>query len=109
MARQPVHLKTGDCFLLPHGRPFRLASDLSLPPVNALDLLRRRRLGGIGIINGGGSCMLVGGHFVFNGKHTGMLLEACRPSPTCTRSPTAKRCAGPAAVGDGAARAAARP
>lgn len=76
---EPVHLKTGDCFLLPHGRPFRLASDLSLPTVNALDVLRRRRLGGIGVINDVGSCLLVGGHFVFNGKHTGILLEALPP------------------------------
>ena len=30
-----VRLKTGDCFLLPRGRPFRLASDLSLTPVDA--------------------------------------------------------------------------
>ena len=25
-----VHLKAGDCFLLPRGRPFRLATDLRL-------------------------------------------------------------------------------
>ena len=31
---EAVHLKTGDCFLLPLGRPFRLASDLALPPVD---------------------------------------------------------------------------
>jgi hypothetical protein len=29
----PVRLETGDGFLLPSGRPFRLASDLSLPPL----------------------------------------------------------------------------
>ncbi|MHA4869825.1 AraC family transcriptional regulator [Duganella sp. PWIR1] len=76
---EPVLLKTGDCFLLPRGRAFRIASDLSLPPVEALDLLRRRRVGGIGIINDGGECMIVGGHFVFSGKHTGVLLEALPP------------------------------
>ena len=31
---EAVHLKTGDCFLLPLGRPFRLASDLALEPVD---------------------------------------------------------------------------
>ena len=31
----PVRLKTGDCILLPSGRPFRLASDLALAPVDA--------------------------------------------------------------------------
>jgi AraC-like DNA-binding protein len=76
---EPVHLKAGDCFLLPRGRAFRIASDLTLPPVNALDLLHRRRVGGIGIINDGGSCMIVGGHFVFSGKHTNILLEALPP------------------------------
>ena len=28
-------VKAGDCFLLPRGRPFRLASDLALTPVDA--------------------------------------------------------------------------
>ena len=31
-ADEPVLLKRGDCFLLPHGLPFRVASDLALPP-----------------------------------------------------------------------------
>lgn len=30
-----VRLDTGDCFLLPSGRPFRLASDLTVAPVDA--------------------------------------------------------------------------
>ena len=35
-----VRLDAGDCFLLPRGRPFRLASDLGLPTVDAAhDLL----------------------------------------------------------------------
>jgi hypothetical protein len=29
----PIRLKAGDCFLLPRGRAFCLASDLTLPPV----------------------------------------------------------------------------
>ena len=31
-AGEPVFLQQGDCFLLPHGRPFQIASDLALPP-----------------------------------------------------------------------------
>src|SRR5262245_19534677 len=31
-AGEPVLLQQGDCFLLPHGRPFQIASDLALPP-----------------------------------------------------------------------------
>lgn len=76
---EPVLLKAGECFLLPRGLPFRLASDLALPPLDALELLRRRREAGVGVINGGGDCMLVGGHFVFNGRHTSILLEALPP------------------------------
>ena len=30
-----VRLKTGDCFLLPRGRPFRLASDMTSDAVDA--------------------------------------------------------------------------
>jgi AraC-like DNA-binding protein len=66
---EPVHLKTGDCFLLPHGR--RSASPAIVAAASeCAGSAAQAALGGIGIINGGGSCMLVGGHFVFNGKHT---------------------------------------
>jgi AraC-like DNA-binding protein len=83
-----VRLMTGDCFLLPHGRPFVLASDLTLPPVDALALLMAaRRAGnhpdGIAQINGGGSCCVVGGHFALtggsSGSHAGFLLEVLPP------------------------------
>ena len=38
-----VRLKTGDCFLLPSGRPFRLASDLTLTPVDYRTILSAKR------------------------------------------------------------------
>ena len=31
---EPVLLTAGDCFLLPHGRPFSLSTNLSLEPVD---------------------------------------------------------------------------
>jgi AraC-like DNA-binding protein len=75
-----VHLGTGDCFLLPHGRSFRLATDLSLTPVDALTMLATaRRQGGIALINGGGRCCIVGGHFAFTGNHAGILLGVLPP------------------------------
>jgi len=40
-----MHLKAGDCFLLPRGRPLRLASDLPLKPVAALTILTPARKG----------------------------------------------------------------
>src|SRR5580658_8291149 len=66
----PLRLKTGDCFLLPHGRPFRLATDLTATPVDALAFFSApRRNGGIVTINGGGDCFTVGGHFALTGAH----------------------------------------
>ena len=76
----PVRLKTGDCFLLPRGWPFRLATDLSAPPVEALSILATaRRIGGVITVNGGGDCLVVGGHFALTGDHAGMLLGILPP------------------------------
>lgn len=74
----PVRLETGDCFLLPRGEPFRLGSDLTSTPIDAMTLLANKKNGGIGKINGGGDCMIVGGHFVFSGNAE-FLLSALPP------------------------------
>ncbi|WP_428390459.1 AraC family transcriptional regulator [Lichenicoccus sp.] len=71
----PVLMKAGDCFLLPQGRPFRLASDLQLIPVLYSSL---PRVGGIAS-NGGGDCFIVGGHFALDDRHAGILLGALTP------------------------------
>jgi AraC-like DNA-binding protein len=76
---EAVHLKAGDCFLLPPGRPFRLASDLSLTPIDYRTILSARRDNGITPYNGGGDCFIVGGHFVLTGKHAGILLGMLPP------------------------------
>jgi len=76
----PVHLTAGDCFLLARGRSFRLASDLSLPPVDALTLLSaQQKKGGMMAINGGGDCVIVGAHFSLSDHHAGILLRALPP------------------------------
>jgi AraC-like DNA-binding protein len=80
---EAVRLAGGDCFLLPHGRPFRLASDLRLTPVDALAVLAAARKSGnsssgIAVINGGGCCV-VGGHFAFAGNHASILLGVLPP------------------------------
>ncbi len=75
----PVRLKAGDCFLLPSGRPFRLASDLTLTPVDALMLFANARSGAIHSFNGGGDCFIAGGHFAFTGNHAGILLGVLPP------------------------------
>jgi AraC-like DNA-binding protein len=74
-----VRLKTGDCFLLPRGRPFRLASDLTLTPIDALTLFPVRPNGGIVSYNGGGDYFGVGGHFALTGQHAGILLGMLPP------------------------------
>jgi hypothetical protein len=82
----PVRLRSGDCFLLPRGLPFRLASDLTLPPIDALALFRAKGNGSVSLHNGGGECCVVGGHFVLDGDHADVLLGMLPP--------TKRRCAG---------------
>jgi AraC-like DNA-binding protein len=76
---EAVRLETGDCFLLPSGRPFRLASDMALTPVDALTIFRGGGNGGIASYNGGGDFFLVGGHFALAGDHAGILLGVLPP------------------------------
>ena len=74
-----VRLQPGDCFLLPSGRPFRLASDLTLTPADAHTMFSFPLNGGIASCNGGGDCFGVGGYFAFTGDHAGILLGVLPP------------------------------
>ncbi|HEV8028696.1 MAG TPA: AraC family transcriptional regulator [Stellaceae bacterium] len=74
-----VRLKTGDCFLLPRGRPFHVASDLAVTPVEARTLFPAPLNGGIAVLNGGGDFSTVGGHFALAGNHAGILLGMLPP------------------------------
>ena len=74
-----VRLKTGDCFLLPRGRPFRVASDLALASVDARTFFPAPLNGGIAVLNGGGDFSVVGGHFALAGNHAGVLLGMLPP------------------------------
>jgi AraC-like DNA-binding protein len=74
-----VRLETGDCFLLPSGRPFRLASDLTLTPVDARTIFVKALNGGIVSFNGGGDCFIVGGQFAFTCSHPSILLGVLPP------------------------------
>lgn len=73
---EALFLQLGDCFLLPQGRPFRLASDLSLPSVSYTSLDRE---GGIATCGGGGDCFIVGGHFTLSEHHSHILLGVLSP------------------------------
>jgi len=74
-----VRLETGDCFLLPLGRAFRIASDLTLPPTNFKSVVVAPLQGGIFTYNGGGDCFGVGGQFALTGDHADMLLGILPP------------------------------
>jgi len=76
---EPIWLKAGDCFLLPSGRPFRLAKDLRFEPVPFLTLRGGEWRGGVALLNGGGDTMVLGGHFAFSGAQADMLLGAMPP------------------------------
>ena len=73
---EPVRIEAGDCYLLPHGRPFHLASDLSLKPVDAYSVLGLPLNGLVRKINGGGDCLSLGGRFLFEGRHAELLLAS---------------------------------
>lgn len=78
-AGEPVFLREGDCFMLPRGRPFRVASDLSLPP----DDWRRHFLGteegALVKLNKDSGVTVLGGHFALAGPHADMLLGMLPP------------------------------
>src|SRR5580704_19682772 len=91
----PVRVRSGDCFLLPRGRAFRMASDMSLTPLDAVTFLSTAssgvsdmsltpldavtflstaQNGRINLYNGGGHFLSVCGHFVLAGDHADVLL-----------------------------------
>src|SRR5471030_1954677 len=74
----PVLVQAGDCFLLPKGLPFSIASDPALPPADAFSMPLRRD-GGITSYNGSGAFFCVGGHFALSGHHAGILLAMLPP------------------------------
>jgi AraC-like DNA-binding protein len=75
----PVLLTSGDCFLLPRGLPFCLATDLSLTPVDFHTILAACPSGATTSNNVNGGRYIVGGHFVLTGSHADMLLGFLPP------------------------------
>ena len=69
-----IRVRTGDCLLLPHGRSFRLASDLTSLPVDARVLYSGAAYNGIVSCNPGKEFFLVGSHFLLDGN-AGLLLD----------------------------------
>lgn len=74
-----VRLTAGDCVILPSGRPFTLASDLTLPPADAHDVLGDSRPGDMVVHQGGGDFALVGTRFEVDTRKAGALLGTLPP------------------------------
>jgi AraC-like DNA-binding protein len=68
--KKPAHLRTGDCLMLPHGRSFRLCSDLGARPRDARTLFSGPvdRYNGFRSIAPGDDFTLIGGHFALEGN-----------------------------------------
>ncbi len=77
----PVHLAAGDCFLLPRGLPFVLATDLTVTPTDFKEILEQLRSGAVEMVSAEepGACYIVGGHFRLSGGHAEILLGALEP------------------------------
>ncbi len=76
---EPTLLTEGDCFLLPHGRAFCLASDPALPAEDWRVFFSGPTKDAVTLINGGGGTTVIGGQFQFDGPHTELLLSALPP------------------------------
>jgi AraC-like DNA-binding protein len=76
---EPARLKAGSCLLFPHGRPFVLASDLTLPPRDAWELLSTvGRYNGILSASPGEDFFVLGSHFALEGDAR-VLLDVLPP------------------------------
>ena len=78
-AGEPVLLKQGDCFLLPHGWPFRITSDPALPPDDWRRHFLGSRDGTLVRLNDSGGVTVLGGHFQLAGPQAEMLLSMLPP------------------------------
>lgn len=75
----PIILSAGDSFLLPGGRPFVMASNLLLPPVDSNEVFASPRIKGVISHNGGGNCLMLGSRFFLGQRHAGILLSMLPP------------------------------
>jgi len=78
-AGDPVFVEQGDCFLLPHGLPFRACSDPALTPDDGRQHVLGARDGAVIRLNGRRDVIILGGHFQLGGTHAAMLLDILPP------------------------------
>jgi AraC-like DNA-binding protein len=71
-------VEQGDCFLLTQRRAFTIATDPTLPLIDAGPIYEKA-VNGIATCNGGGDYFLVGGRFRFAGDHAAVLFGTLPP------------------------------
>ncbi len=76
---EAVLLTAGDCFLLPRGLPFSLATNLSLTPVDFEIVRSTWKTGPLAPDPQIAGRYLVGGHFLLTGSHADLLLRSLPP------------------------------
>ncbi|MBP5056856.1 cupin domain-containing protein, partial [Pseudomonas chlororaphis] len=74
---EPIWLEAGDCFLLSHGRPLLIGSDLSLPALDAEEIYRHA-VNGMAHCSSDEDCFLIGGRFAF-GDEADLLFDSLPP------------------------------
>lgn len=77
-AAEPLRIETGTCVLLPSGRPFCLATDLSAPRTDFHTHVSAQSQDGAVPCEVGSGCSMLGGHFLL-GSHGAILLDALAP------------------------------
>ncbi|QQA44712.1 AraC family transcriptional regulator [Pelagovum pacificum] len=78
-ADEPVFLQSGDCFMLPRGQPFQIASDLNLPPDDWRHYFLGAEEGALVKLNEGRGVTVLGGHFALAGPQAEVLLGVLPP------------------------------
>ena len=76
---EPVKVRAGECFLLASGKPFRLATDMAMEPVDARTLLPPVNDGRIVTYNQGGEFLSIGGYFTLADGQADLLLKMLPP------------------------------
>lgn len=69
-----VRLQEGDFVVLPHGRAFRLASDLTVTPLDIMSVITAPLNGNVLCWQGGGACLALSALFTFNHDDADILL-----------------------------------
>ena len=76
---EPLRLETGDCVVLPHGRPFLLSARPARLGEDAQAIYAPVRHGGTAVLGDGGDFFMVGSRFLLSGPAAGMLLGPLPP------------------------------